>query len=196
MSIQMVKVRARITIGNLVVETPFIQSFSVTRARGQISNFSASLKVYYGQISGIIAGSNVTIEAGEGAPVNKIFTGMIKKATISPCFEDPSYVIMNVNGTDKLDFLQGKRYTRRCRSTRATWVSIENVTRKGLKSGKFKYVRKPAFEISYTDVSLVDGKLVFYGGQNTATIPNSPAPQPINVSGKEVKSSTSTEEGK
>ena len=53
MAIELVKIRAVITIGNsLTVETPFIQSFNVRKSRGQISTFDASLKVEYDQVTG------------------------------------------------------------------------------------------------------------------------------------------------
>lgn len=144
-SIGMIKVRARITIGTgITAVTPsmagsnYILSFNVDKARGQISTFSASLKVRLTQAT-TIAGATIKIEAGEGSPQHTIFNGIVKKITISPCNDDPNYVIMNISGADVLSKLEGKRYTRRCRSRKGLWVGIEGIARPGLRSSKLAY---------------------------------------------------------
>lgn len=139
MAIERVKVRANITIGRLSVSTPYIQSFNVKKQRGQVSTFDASLKVSHDEISGTITGGNVVIKAGSESSMETIFTGMCRTAKISPCYDDPKYVILSISGADASILLQGKRYTRRCRATTSTWVSITGVNREGLKSGKFSY---------------------------------------------------------
>ncbi len=137
--IEMVKIRARIEIGNnLKVVTPFIQSFNVRKARGQTSTFDASLKVGHEDIKGSNLNGKVAIYAGSDA-VKLIFTGIIKKAGISPCWDDPGFVFVNISGVDSSSLLQGKKYTRRCRGTKGTWVSIDSVIRAGLSDGKFAY---------------------------------------------------------
>jgi len=137
MTIQLVPIRATITIGALTVSTPYIQSFNVRKTRGQISSFDASLKVDHGAITGSNMGGFVTISAGSSGQ-SKIYTGILKKSTVSPCWDDPGYVLLNISGTDVLSHLQGKKYTRRCRATKSTWISIDSVTREGLRDGKFK----------------------------------------------------------
>ena len=140
MTIELIKVRARIIIGNsITVETPFIQSFNVRKARGQPSSFDASLKVDHSVINNTQVAGPVVVEAGANGNLNKIFTGIIKKATVSPCWDDPGYVMFNISGLDILSNLQGKKYTRRCRATKSTWISINGVTREGLRDGKFDY---------------------------------------------------------
>jgi hypothetical protein len=139
MAIDMVKIRARITIGGLVVVTPYILSFNVNLVRGQVGTFDASVKVPYDE-SGDITGNNIVIEAGEGSPKNTIFTGTVKEAKISPVFQDPLYVLINMRGDDLLSELVNKKFTRRCKATQTSWVSIDGVVRKGLRSGKFKAV--------------------------------------------------------
>jgi len=157
MAINMVKIRARVSIGDLVVETPYILSFNVTKSRGQLSTFSVSLKVKHVDVGGPIVGDSVLIEAGEGSPAKKIFSGITKSANITPCRDDPLYVILNLSGTDILSVLQGKKYTRRCRSTKGMWVSIESISRPGLKSGKFSYVQaEPDFDTTPIDVTKKD----------------------------------------
>jgi len=146
MSIEQVKIRARIEIGGISVSTPYIQSFNVRKQRGQVSTFDASLKVSHDQVSGKLTGGEVRIYAGEGS-TNLIFTGMCRAAKISPCYDDPKYVILSVSGADVLSLLSGKKYTRRCRSTKSTWVSITGVTREGFKSGKLAYTKAPTVKI-------------------------------------------------
>jgi hypothetical protein len=160
MAIHMVPIRARIVVGDsLSVETPYILSFNVTKARGQLSSFSASIKISHQTVSGAITGAGVVIYAGQGSSglSKKIYTGIIKSANITPCRDDPLYVIMNLTGTDVLSQLQGKKFTRRCRSTKGLWVGIESVTRPGLKSSKFSYLPAEAdFETTPIDVTKKD----------------------------------------
>lgn len=138
--IKRVKIRAKIEIGSLKVETPYILSFTVTKTRGQSSTFSTSLKVNSDDISGSISGAEIVISAGVGSASEKIFTGIVKKLTVSPCFDDPKYVILNVSGNDVLSMLEGKKFTRRCRATKSSWVSITSVNRKGPRTGKLRSV--------------------------------------------------------
>ena len=161
MAIDMVKIRAQIKIGSLEVNTPYILSFNVTQTRGTMSTFSASLKVDEGSIRNNLSGSSIQISAGEDKPKNLIFTGIVKKATLSPCWDDPSYVLLNISGEDVLAYLRGKKYTRRCRGTKSSWVTITGVTRKGLKSSKFKHRREEGFSIQGAEL-LEDGKVIKY----------------------------------
>jgi len=150
MAIEMVRVRAIINIGsgNLMAGTPplgynnHILSFNVDKARGQISSFSASLKVRRDEVTGgLLDNASVTIHAGTESTYsgNKIFTGAIKTATVTPNRDDPEYVILNLSGNDILSRLNGKKYTRRCRSTKGVWVSLDSVSRPGLRDGKLTY---------------------------------------------------------
>ncbi len=152
MAIDRVKIRAKITIGSLVVQTgegyADVMSFNVTKSRRAPSTFSASLKVPAGAITGNLVGTNVTIKAGENDANNTIFVGFARSAKISPCFDDPYYVLLTMSGNDVLNFLQGKKYTRRCRATRSAWVAINSVNRKKLKSGKFEVRKEEMFDIT------------------------------------------------
>jgi len=138
MTIKLVPIRATINIGDggLVVSTPYIQSFNVQKSRGQSSTFSATLKVSSSALSATNVGGRVTIYAGSSGQ-SKIYTGILKKSTVSPCWDDPGFVLLNISGTDVLSELQGKKYSRRCRATKSTWVSISSVSREGLRDGKF-----------------------------------------------------------
>ena len=108
-----VKIRAKVIFGSTTVETPYIRSFSVNRARGQPSTtFSASLRVPAGTSLGGIS-SKVIISAGSDFASNTIFTGYVHNITISPSREDSSFVIVDISGQDAMYRLQGQRYTRR-----------------------------------------------------------------------------------
>lgn len=147
MSIRRVKCRAIVEIGGIVVKTPLVQSFNVRKQRGQISTFDASLKIP-ARTSVKLAGGDVVIKAGENDANNTIFVGICRQAKVSPCFDDPFYVILSISGADKLFLLQGKKFTRRCRATDAAWCAITGVTRKGLKSGRFAYNTEPVLEMN------------------------------------------------
>lgn len=136
MSIRQVPIRASISIGGGSVETPYILSFNVHRRRGSPSTFDASIKVK-GSVGGGTPTGGISISAGSGG-MNKIFTGIIKGAKVTPCWDDPSYVIITLTGDDALSLLQGKRYTRRIAGPgAAAFCLITGVVRPGLKSGKF-----------------------------------------------------------
>ena len=166
MGITVVKVRATVTVCNISVSTPYIQSFNVTKTREQPSTFSASLKVSHSSLGDVLAGGNAKIEAGtEGGGTNTIFTGIVKQAKISPCFDDPTFVILTVSGSDVLSLLAGKKYTRRCRATLASWVGITGVSRKGLKSGRFAYQNEPTIQFE-GDKQLKDSALTRYKADN------------------------------
>ncbi len=151
MPIEQVKIRAKIEVGSLIVETPFILSFSVTKQRGSLSNFSAKLKVSHSTVNGPISGSEIKIYAGTDSNQPLIFTGVVSTMQITPVFDDPAFVNISLSGTDTLRLLSGKKFTRRCRSTKATWVSINGVVREKLKSGKFKYVKQNYFDVTDGD---------------------------------------------
>jgi len=143
MSIEMVKCRATVSIGGIDVSTPYVQSFNVRKQRGQVSTFDASLKVNGSSIGGSLTGGSVVISAGTDGSKRTIFTGICRQAKVSPCFDDPAYVILSIAGADALSLLHGKKYTRRCRETLAAWVGITGVVREGLRSGKFAYTNEP-----------------------------------------------------
>lgn len=164
MAITMVKCRALVKVAGVSVETPWVQSFNVRKQRGQVSTFDASLKVRVSSVNDLISG-DVEIYAGENSASNLIFTGICRSAKISPCHDDPYYVILSISGADALSLLQGKKFTRRCRGTQTSWCSITGVVRKGLKSGKFAYNTEPIIEINDGDIEKKNN-VTGYRGQN------------------------------
>ena len=173
-TIEQVKVRATIEIGSLRVETPYIQSFSVKKSRGAISTFDASLKISHKDVSGAITGSKVVICAGVKSGLKKIFTGMVRSAKISPCFDDPQFVLISISGSDNLILLNGKKYTRRCRVTKSKYVTITGVVRAGLKTTGMNYEKDPFPEINDCELE----------STQVAAVRNLTTPSDIKVSGK------------
>jgi hypothetical protein len=140
MAIENIKIRATISIGGFSVSTPYILSFNVTKQRGTPSTFDASIKVHssaLGNISG-----DVVISAGGNGVQKKIFTGILKQMKPSPCWDDPSYVVLNISGTDVLSKLENKRFTRRQIYSDNSWAIITSA-QPGLRSGNAKFTNVP-----------------------------------------------------
>ena len=187
MGITRVKCRAQVSIGGLTVSTPFVQSFNVRKQRGQVSTFDASLKIPSGT-AGNLAGGDVVIKAGEGSANKTIFNGICRAAKVSPCFDDPSFVILSVSGADVLSYLQGKKFTRRCIATKSTWCAITGVNRKGLKSGKFAFNNEPQIEINDGICEKQDNRTgqrpENIGELKTAAAPSGETVKPVVIIGK------------
>ena len=96
MAIQEIAIRAQIHSDDiLLVETPYISSFNISKNRGSASTFSASIKIKTEEFTAI--GREISISAGTKGNVKKLFTGHIKKAVINPCWDDPSYFNLPVS---------------------------------------------------------------------------------------------------
>jgi len=158
----MIKIRAKIVIGSLIAGTPplgyanHILSFNVDKSRAKSSTFSASLKVKHSDVTGTIQGSDIQISSGTSSNMPLIYTGIVKAANMGPCREDPGFVILNISGEDILSRLRGKKFTRRCRSSKGTWVSIESLVRPGIRSAGFQFIQgKPWLEGTGGDLTNV-----------------------------------------
>lgn len=153
MGITQVPIRAYINIGGTTVRTPYVLSFNVHRRRGAAATFSASVKVN-NTVSGMgSVGGGITISAGSNS-ISRVFTGVVRGAKLTPCWDDPSYVILTLTGDDTLGLLKGKKYSRRCRGTKSTFCIITGVVRPGLKSGKFAYSTDASFEFDDGTVNM------------------------------------------
>jgi hypothetical protein len=146
-SLEMIQVRCKVYVGGITAGTPdgstinHVLSFNVDKVRGQVGTCNISLRVKKSQASMTSStGGTISIAAGQSGAHHSVFYGFIKTITISPCREYPSFVIMNVTGVDVLSKLEGKKYTRRCRYSHGTWVSIESVVREGPRSGKLLFL--------------------------------------------------------
>lgn len=151
MSIERVRIRARVVFGGMTVATPYILSFNVTKTRNSKSTFSASLKVLSSDL-GSITDNQVVIYAGEKGREIKIFTGYILSSRPSICFDDPNYTILNISGSDILYRLEGEKYTRRQMDSKARWAIIESVVRAAEKGGQFALVNTG---VQFTDQDVI-----------------------------------------
>lgn len=157
MAIEKIPVRAEIysggTLGSLelISYTPYILSFNVSKNRGQNSSFNASIKLNSDVLNKI--GKYIQIRAGRKGDLKTIFTGYVKKMVPNPSWDDPSFFIVNLSGTDALAELADKKITRRQTNSRNSWAKIDSVNRKGPKSGKFKFVKEPSIVVTDGDLS-------------------------------------------
>lgn len=157
MALTRVPVRAVIRGAGLDAETPFVLSFNVNKTRGQSSTFQCSIKMKASDIgnvsTGLNTGEQVSIWAGSPTANKLIFTGVLWQATASPCFDDPTYVIVNASGFDILKMLEGKKFTRRQVKTAAAWCEITGVARRGLRGQGLKYVpAAPSLQITPAEI--------------------------------------------
>jgi len=120
-TIEKQKVRARIELGSITAETPDVVSFSVTRARNQMTaNFSASIRIGYTEIdsSTALLAETIVIKAGLKNNLRTIFTGKIEKCVVNPVRVDASKVMLNISGRDVLAVLEGQKINRRLKTYR------------------------------------------------------------------------------
>lgn len=134
-NITLEKVRAEISFGNLIFETPDVKSFSVSRSRGQLAaTFSASIEVPATTVFPL--DQDVVIRAGIEGDLDTIFTGVVKSVTVNPSFERATTYIVNMSGADRLQELEGKTISRRQRARAAsTFAAITGVSSKRPQKG-------------------------------------------------------------
>ena len=109
---QTIKANAIIEIGNFEVETPKIMSINVSRSRGKPVS-SASVQFLYDRDDQDISSET---KIGIWFWGTKIFTGIIRKISISPSGRVAGELIVRIQAEDFMHRLQNKRYTRRQKS--------------------------------------------------------------------------------
>jgi len=141
-NITLEKIRARISFGNLIFETPDIQSFSVNRSRSSLAaSFNCSIEV---PATTVFPGDqDIIIEAGTEGNLQTIFTGQVLQITINPSFENAANFVVNMSGQDKFHELEGKTFSRRQRTRGpTTFAAITNVVSKAPQKGVSLELRK------------------------------------------------------
>lgn len=114
-NITLEKIRAEISFGSLSFETPDIKSFTVNKSRSQLaSTFSASIEVPATTVFPV--DQDVSIRAGVEGDLKQIFTGKVLSITVNPSFERATTYVVNMSGSDRLQELEGKTFSRRQRS--------------------------------------------------------------------------------
>jgi len=128
------KIRAKVIIHSspqLVVETPYVLAFNVNKQRGQfVSSFSATIEVPVIQLpnSDVLGGQGIEIHAGIEGNLKKIFTGEIKSLKVNPSWDKPEYLNLDLSGSDILNRLEGKRFSRRIPwSSGSVWAKIVKI---------------------------------------------------------------------
>jgi hypothetical protein len=146
-------VRAKITIGTLVVETPKILSFNITRARKQpYATFSASLEINIDDAN-IATSGLVVIEAGLKGNLIRRFTGYVEQVSMEPHWEKANIFVVNISGSDKMKELDGKKFSRRQRclglgklatitgivteAHNKGYIMVDPITDKGTEGGRY-----------------------------------------------------------
>jgi len=127
-NITLEKIRAEISFGILVFETPDVKSFSVSRSRGQLAaTFSASIEVPATTVFPV--DQDVVIRAGIVGDIKTIFTGQVLSITVNPSFERAATYVVNMSGSDRLQELDGKTLSRRQRARSAsTFAAITGIS--------------------------------------------------------------------
>lgn len=118
--IELEPIRARIVINDtFTVETPYVKTISINKSRASnVGTFSASIEVPVNASFGTPTGSGGKIQIFAGTKDNyitkgPIFTGKIKSIHPSPTVGKPNYFTLSISGTDVLDRLQNKKFSRR-----------------------------------------------------------------------------------
>lgn len=99
----------------LLAKTPFIKSFDVNRARGQLTG---TFNVTFEMIAGtpFPLGQQLKIKAGIKGNLKTVFTGFIESTKASPAFGKPSYFSILLSGRGVLSQLENKKFSRRLKS--------------------------------------------------------------------------------
>lgn len=129
-NITLEKIRAEMTIGDKIFETPDIKSFNVSKSRSSLAGtFSASIEVPVTQR--FATGEQVVIRAGTEGNLQTIFTGEVRSVTVNPAFERADSYVVNLAGADRFSRLEGKNISRRQRTRPAqTFAAITQVSPK------------------------------------------------------------------
>ena len=131
------EIRAKIIIADsLIVETPFVKSFNVSKSRGQmIGSFSATVEIPATQLISTddaldLGSQGIEIYAGtrDIYETRKIFTGEIKSVQINPSWDKPEYFVLNLSGSDVMNRLEAVSYSRRIPwDSPGMWAKITNL---------------------------------------------------------------------
>ncbi len=141
-NITLEKIRAKISFGTLVFETPDVLSFSVNRSRSALAaSFNCTLEVPATTVFPV--DQEISIEAGTVGNLRQIFTGQVLQITINPSLEDAASYQVNMSGQDKFHELEGKTFSRRQRTRGpSTFAAITNVVSKSPQKGISLELRK------------------------------------------------------
>lgn len=103
--------KCEVAIGDLIIQTPFVLSAGVKRARGQVSKASVSLRLDDSteRAAAGLGGKGIIIRFMS----QNVFTGIITNINSAASGNCAGEVILNITAEDILYKLRGKRFTRR-----------------------------------------------------------------------------------
>lgn len=103
--------KCEVAIGEFVVQTPFVLSAGIKRARGQVSKASVSLRLTDSteRAAAGFGGKGITIRFMS----QNVFSGIITNINSAASGNCAGEVILNITAEDILYKLRGKRFTRR-----------------------------------------------------------------------------------
>ncbi len=140
-NITLEKIRARVTFGSLVFETPDVLSFGVTKSRSNLAaSFTCSLEVPVTTVfptnQDIVIQAGILPGSGDTSDLKRLITGRVLSITVNPSFEDAANFVINLSGQDKLQELEGKTMSRRQRTRGpTTFAAITNIITKASQKG-------------------------------------------------------------
>jgi len=136
-------VRAKVKIGDTVLETPYVKALSITRQRGTLwASASITLELPTGS-SNTASGDDVKIYVTVDGNTKLLFTGYIETMDITPSMTKYGGVLLNMTAYDKLYKLRLLKVNRRIQiSPGDVWCSITGVTRKAGKSTSSRFKPK------------------------------------------------------
>jgi len=129
--VEVQSVRAEVEIGNVILKTPYVKSFSVTRQRGVLWA-SASMSLELPRDSDNIAsGDNIKIHAIVDGSSKLLFIGYIESLDVTPSMSKYGGIMLNITAYDKLYKLRLLKVNRRIQTSPGdVWCAITGVTRK------------------------------------------------------------------
>jgi hypothetical protein len=133
-------VRARVEIGDTVLETPYVKAFSITRQRGVLwANASITLELPTSSDSQA-SGDTIKIYTTVDDDTKLLFTGYIDTLDITPSMSKYGGIMLNITAYDKLYKLRLLKINRRIQvSPGDVWCSITGITRKKGESTSSRY---------------------------------------------------------
>jgi hypothetical protein len=124
-------VRAKVQIGDTILETPYVKAFSITRQRGVLwANASVTLELPTSS-DNQASGDTIKIYATVDDDIRLLFTGYVNTLDITPSMSKYGGVMLNITAYDKLYKLRLLKVSRRIQvSPGDIWCSITGITRK------------------------------------------------------------------
>ena len=128
-------VRAKVIIGSIILKTPYVKAFTVTRQRGVLWASASITLELPASSSNNVSGGDIKIYATVDNDTKLLFTGYVNTVDITPSMSKYGTSLLNITAYDKLYKLRLLKINRRIQvSPGDVWCSITGVTRKKSRS--------------------------------------------------------------